>query len=77
MLEIRDTSVVVLWEPPVFNGRSPVNGYYLDVKEASAGDAGWKAVHEKVNKVKYMKVRRMKRLFNWIFLNYCCSVAEM
>lgn len=57
VLEVRDTSVVVLWEPPVFDGRSPVNGYYLDVKEASAGEEGWKAVHEKVNKMKYMKVR--------------------
>uniref|UniRef100_A0A669BIN9 Myomesin 1a (skelemin) n=1 Tax=Oreochromis niloticus TaxID=8128 RepID=A0A669BIN9_ORENI len=47
VLEIRDTSVVVLWEPPVFDGRSPVNGYYLDVKEASAGEECWKGVHEK------------------------------
>lgn len=50
---------MVLWEPPVFEGRSPVNGYYLDIKEASAGEEGWKAVHEKVNKMKYMKVRQM------------------
>lgn len=58
VLEVRDTSVVVLWEPPVFNGRTPVNGYYMDVKEASGGEEGWKAVHEKVNKVKYMKVSK-------------------
>lgn len=58
VLEVRDTSVVVLWEPPVFDGRTPVNGYYIDVKEASAGGDGWKAVHEKVNKVKYMKVSK-------------------
>lgn len=50
---------MVLWEPPVFDGRSPVNGYYLDIKEASAGEEGWKAVHEKANKMKYMKVRTM------------------
>uniref|UniRef100_A0A3B5MCI8 Myomesin 1a (skelemin) n=1 Tax=Xiphophorus couchianus TaxID=32473 RepID=A0A3B5MCI8_9TELE len=56
VMEVRDTSVVVLWEPPVFDGRSPVNGYYLDIKDASAGEEGWKAVHEKTNKGKFMKV---------------------
>lgn len=56
VLEVRDTSVVLLWEPPVFSGRTPVNGYYVDLKEASAGEEGWKAVHEKVNRVKYLKV---------------------
>lgn len=63
VLEVRDTSVVVLWEPPTFSGRTSVNGYYLDLKETSAGGDGWKAAHEKVNKMKYMKVRKMTRLF--------------
>lgn len=56
VLEVRDASLVLLWEPPAFNGRTPVNGYYVDLKEASAGEDGWKAVHEKVNRVKYLKV---------------------
>lgn len=63
VLEVRDTSVVVLWESPVFNGRTPVNGYYMDVKEAAAGEESWKAVHEKANKVKYLKVRKTKNCF--------------
>ncbi|XP_029930326.1 myomesin 1a (skelemin) [Myripristis murdjan] len=67
VLEVRDTSAVVLWEPPVFDGRSPVNGYYLDLKEASAGDEGWKAVHEKVNKLKYMKVTSLKAGASYVF----------
>lgn len=66
MLEVRDTSVVVLWEPPVFDGRTPVNGYYVDVKEASAGEGGWKAVHEKANRTQYIKVTKMKN---------CCLLA--
>uniref|UniRef100_H2SJR3 Myomesin 1a (skelemin) n=1 Tax=Takifugu rubripes TaxID=31033 RepID=H2SJR3_TAKRU len=57
VLEVRDTSLVLLWEPPAFSGRTPVNGYYVDVKEASAGEKGWKAVHEKANRVKYLKLR--------------------
>uniref|UniRef100_A0A3Q2VEZ3 Myomesin 1a (skelemin) n=1 Tax=Haplochromis burtoni TaxID=8153 RepID=A0A3Q2VEZ3_HAPBU len=67
VLEVRDTSVVVLWEPPVFDGRSPVNGYYLDVKEASAGEECWKGVHEKVNKMKYMKVTGLKGGASYVF----------
>uniref|UniRef100_A0A3P8UC28 Myomesin 1a (skelemin) n=1 Tax=Amphiprion percula TaxID=161767 RepID=A0A3P8UC28_AMPPE len=67
VLEVRDTSVVVLWEPPAFNGRTPVNGYYLDIKEASAGSDGWKAVHEKANKMKYMKVTGLKAGTSYIF----------
>ena len=62
VLEVRDTSAVVLWEPPTFSGRTPVTGYYLDLKDTSAGGDGWKAVHEKVNKMKYMKVREMRDL---------------
>ncbi|XP_034065511.1 myomesin 1a (skelemin) isoform X2 [Gymnodraco acuticeps] len=66
-LEVRDTSAVVLWEPPVFSGRTPVNGYYLDLKLASAGEAGWKAAHEKANKGKYMKVTGMKAGASYVF----------
>uniref|UniRef100_A0A8D0CPC9 Myomesin 1a (skelemin) n=1 Tax=Sander lucioperca TaxID=283035 RepID=A0A8D0CPC9_SANLU len=67
VLEVRDTSVVVLWEPPAFNGRTPVNGYYLDVKKASAGEEGWKAAHEKANKMKYMKVTGLKAGTSYVF----------
>ncbi|KAF1383687.1 hypothetical protein PFLUV_G00134430 [Perca fluviatilis] len=67
VLEVRDTSVVVLWEPPAFNGRTPVNGYYLDVKKASAGEEGWKAAHEKTNKMKYMKVTGLKAGTSYVF----------
>uniref|UniRef100_A0A4W6F401 Myomesin 1a (skelemin) n=1 Tax=Lates calcarifer TaxID=8187 RepID=A0A4W6F401_LATCA len=67
VLEVRDTSVVVLWEPPAFDGRTPVNGYYLDIKEASAGEEGWKAVHEKANKMKYMKVTGLKAGTSYVF----------
>lgn len=56
MLEVRDTSAVLLWESPAFSGRTAVNGYYVDVKEASAGDEDWKAIHEKAIRVKYLKV---------------------
>lgn len=65
VLEVRDTSVVLLWEPPAFSGRTPVIGYYVDVKEASAGEEGWKAVHEKANRVKYLKVGTLGSIINF------------
>ncbi|CAL1580333.1 unnamed protein product [Knipowitschia caucasica] len=66
-LEVRDTSLVVLWDAPLFDGRSPVNGYYLDLKEASAGANGWKAVHEKANKKKYLKVTGLNSGTSYVF----------
>ncbi|KAG7229011.1 hypothetical protein INR49_013244 [Caranx melampygus] len=67
VLEIRDTSAVILWKPPAFDGRSPVNGYYLDYKLASAGEGGWIAAHEKANKMKYMKVTGLKAGRSYVF----------
>ncbi|TKS79626.1 M-protein, striated muscle [Collichthys lucidus] len=67
VLEVRDTSAVILWEPPTYNGRTPVNGYYLDLKVTSAGEEGWKAAHEKVNKNKYMKVTGLKAGTSYVF----------
>lgn len=64
VLEVRDSSLVLLWEPPMFDGRTPVNGYYVDIKEASAGEGCWKAVHEKANRTQYIKVLRMNSSFN-------------
>ncbi|KAM9845322.1 myomesin 1a (skelemin) [Aulostomus maculatus] len=66
-LEVRDSSVVVLWEPPLFDGRTPISGYYLDVKEASAGEEGWKAAHEKTNTRKFMKVTGLKAATAYVF----------
>lgn len=77
MLEVRDTSAVVLWEPPAFDGRTPVNGYYLDVKEASTGEKGWKAGHEKANKMKYMKVRKIGSSLNVVLLQLRSDVCEI
>uniref|UniRef100_A0A8C6UGI2 Myomesin 1a (skelemin) n=1 Tax=Neogobius melanostomus TaxID=47308 RepID=A0A8C6UGI2_9GOBI len=66
--EVRDTSLVVLWESPVFDGRTPVTGFYLDLKDASvAGDQGWKAVHEKATKKKFMKVTGLESGTSYVF----------
>ncbi|XP_031418958.1 myomesin 1a (skelemin) isoform X2 [Clupea harengus] len=60
VLEVRKTSLVLLWEPPTFNGRSPIDGYYVDIKEAAADDNSWKCVHDRSIKLKYKKITGLK-----------------
>ncbi|XP_031759524.1 myomesin-1 isoform X1 [Xenopus tropicalis] len=54
--EVRSTSMVLLWQPPVYTGRNPVTGYYIDIKEADAGDERWRGVNEKQTANKYIKI---------------------
>uniref|UniRef100_A0A673LBP5 M-protein, striated muscle-like n=1 Tax=Sinocyclocheilus rhinocerous TaxID=307959 RepID=A0A673LBP5_9TELE len=51
--EVRKDSMVLLWEPPTFNGRSAVTGYYVDYKEENGR---WRCVQERSTKNTYMKV---------------------
>ncbi|XP_029582528.1 myomesin 1a (skelemin) isoform X1 [Salmo trutta] len=66
VLEVRDSSLVLLWEPPTFDGRTPVNGFYVDIKEAITGE-DWKGVHEKATKLKYMKVNGLIAGRSYVF----------
>uniref|UniRef100_A0A6Q2XRW0 Myomesin 1b n=1 Tax=Esox lucius TaxID=8010 RepID=A0A6Q2XRW0_ESOLU len=54
--EVRAKSVVLLYKPPVYQGRDPVNGFYIDIKEASAKEEAWRGVNEKAVSNNYMKV---------------------
>uniref|UniRef100_A0A671MI29 M-protein, striated muscle-like n=1 Tax=Sinocyclocheilus anshuiensis TaxID=1608454 RepID=A0A671MI29_9TELE len=51
--EVRKESMVLLWEPPTFSGRSPVTGYYVDYKEENGR---WRCVQERSTKNTYMKL---------------------
>uniref|UniRef100_A0A8B9LME5 Myomesin 1a (skelemin) n=1 Tax=Astyanax mexicanus TaxID=7994 RepID=A0A8B9LME5_ASTMX len=57
VLEVRKDSMVLLWEPPTFNGRSSVTGYYVDVKEEKGK---WRGVQERSTKETYMKISGLK-----------------
>lgn len=54
--EVRKDSLVLLWKPPIYVGRSPVIGFYVDMKETSARDEHWKSVNEKATAKKFLKV---------------------
>ena len=63
MTEVRSSSLVLLWKPPVYQGRDAVNGFYVDVKEAGASEEAWRGINKKATDSKFLKVRR--RPFFW------------
>uniref|UniRef100_A0A672Q2J6 Myomesin-1-like n=1 Tax=Sinocyclocheilus grahami TaxID=75366 RepID=A0A672Q2J6_SINGR len=56
--EVRKDSMVLLWEPPTFNGRSAVTGYYVDYKEENGR---WRCVQERSTKNTYMKFAELQK----------------
>uniref|UniRef100_A0A4W5P653 Myomesin 1 n=1 Tax=Hucho hucho TaxID=62062 RepID=A0A4W5P653_9TELE len=49
--EVRANTLVLLYKPPVYQGRDPVNGFYIDIKEADAEEEAWRGVNEKAIKI--------------------------
>lgn len=54
--EVRSDSLVLLWKPPVYQGRDPVNGFYVDIKEAGAPQEAWRGVNTKATESAFIKV---------------------
>lgn len=55
--EVRKTSLVLQWKPPVHSGRTPVTGYFVDLKEANAKDDQWRGLNKAAIKNTYLRVR--------------------
>lgn len=43
--EVRDGSLVLLWAAPLYEGRSPVTGYLLEISLSDQSD-NWTALNE-------------------------------
>lgn len=56
--EVRSDSLMLLWKPPVYQGRDPVNGFYVDMKEAEAPEEAWRGVNNKATEKTFLKVSR-------------------
>ena len=54
--EVRSDSLVLLWKPPVYQGRDLVNGFYIDIKEADEPVEAWKGVNTKATEKTFFKV---------------------
>ncbi|XP_024910202.1 myomesin-1 isoform X3 [Cynoglossus semilaevis] len=65
--EVRSDSVVLLWKPPVYQGRDPVNGFYLDIKEAGAAEEAWRGVNTKATEKTFMKIKNLTEGETYVF----------
>ncbi|XP_056155262.1 M-protein, striated muscle [Lampris incognitus] len=65
--EVRSDSMVLLWKPPVYQGRDEVNGFYIDIKEAHAPEEAWRGVNTKATDKKYMKIKNLKEAETYVF----------
>ncbi|XP_054316341.2 myomesin-1 isoform X3 [Pongo pygmaeus] len=65
--EVRKDSLVLHWKPPVHSGRTPVTGYFVDLKEAKAKEDQWRGLNEAAIKNMYLKVRGLKEGVSYVF----------
>ncbi|XP_062836541.1 myomesin-1 isoform X2 [Anolis carolinensis] len=66
-IEVRKESLVILWKPPIYIGRSPVTGFYVDMKETNASAEHWKSVNAKATANKYLKICGLKEGTSYVF----------
>ncbi|KAM5304336.1 myomesin-1 isoform 1-T1 [Glossophaga mutica] len=65
--EVRKTSLVLRWKPPIHSGRTPVTGYFVDVKEAKAKDDQWRGLNEAAIKNKHLRVQGLQEGVSYVF----------
>ncbi|KAL0613688.1 Myomesin-1, partial [Plecturocebus cupreus] len=65
--EVRKDSLVLHWKPPIHSGRTPVTGYFVDLKEAQAKEDQWRGLNEAAIKTLYLKVRGLKEVVSYVF----------
>nr|XP_057915304.1 M-protein, striated muscle isoform X6 [Doryrhamphus excisus] len=65
--EVRCDSMTLLWKPPVYQGRDPVNGFYIDIKEAEAPEEAWKGINSKATENTFFKVKNLKEGETYVF----------
>ncbi|XP_049605517.1 myomesin-1 isoform X2 [Syngnathus scovelli] len=65
--EVRGDSMVLLWKAPVYQGRDPINGFYVDMKEAEAPEEAWRGLHTKATENTFLKVKNLKEQESYVF----------
>ncbi|XP_061778092.1 M-protein, striated muscle isoform X5 [Nerophis ophidion] len=65
--EVRCDSMTLLWKQPVYQGRDPVNGFYVDIKEAEAPEETWRGINTKATENTFFKVKNLKEGETYIF----------
>ncbi|TSK82173.1 Myomesin-1 [Bagarius yarrelli] len=72
MLEVRKDSLVLLWNPPTFTGRSSITGYYVDIKE---GNGKWRGVQDRSTKNAYLQISGLKEGASYTLRVYAKNIA--
>lgn len=72
--EVRSDSLVLLWKPPVYQGRDPVNGFYVDIKEAEAPEEAWRGVNTKATEKTFLKVSHRETDRNGLLMGLFLSL---
>ncbi|CAN9506382.1 unnamed protein product [Ophioblennius macclurei] len=65
--EVRNDSLVLLWKPPVYQGRNPVNGFYIDIKEAEAPAESWRGVNKDAAGNTFFKIKNLTEGESYVF----------
>lgn len=65
--EVRKTSLVLQWKPPVYSGRTPVTGYFVDLKETNAKEDQWRGLNKAAITNTYLKVQGLKEGVSYVF----------
>uniref|UniRef100_A0A3P9M0R9 Myomesin 1b n=1 Tax=Oryzias latipes TaxID=8090 RepID=A0A3P9M0R9_ORYLA len=65
--EVRGDSLVLLWKPPVYQGRDPINGFYIDIKEADAPEEAWRGVNTKAVEKQFIKIKNLREGETYVF----------
>lgn len=60
--EVRNNSLVLLWAAPLYEGRSPVTGYLLEISQGDESDS-WSALNEKPINDTHYKVSEAVKTF--------------
>ncbi|XP_034764439.2 myomesin-3-like [Acipenser ruthenus] len=71
--EVRRKSLVLLWEPPVYTGQSPVTGYLVDICEVGSDE--WKAVTEEPTSNTFLKVPGLEAGRSYMFRVFAVNAA--
>ncbi|XP_029451613.1 myomesin-2 isoform X2 [Rhinatrema bivittatum] len=63
--EVRKSSLVILWKAPVYIGKGPVTGYFVDYKGTDS--EAWTTVNEKTTEKCYLKVAGLEEGKTYVF----------
>ncbi|XP_059510392.1 myomesin-3 [Stegostoma tigrinum] len=64
-VEVRSTSLVLLWQPPLYTGKGPVTGYFVQMCEADSEE--WKTLSKEPVSKTHMRISNLEEGKTYIF----------